>query len=667
MCIYSDTSTLFLPAFAMFNDEFFPTPAAVIEKMIAPLFITYMGYPDSSFFGPSRYEKEVEMRSFPYDTVLDPSAGSGAILDYVGEVLNKQSRGGYKENKKFYCFETDPTLQATLQGKNYRMLGHDFLKYSGDMPLSLILMNPPFSCGDLHVLHAYHVVAPEGRVVALVNSETLRNPYTRTRQQLLNLIEQVGGEVEELGACFADSERATDVEVSIIRLQKPASADRFSFDWKNESKEREFDTSKHNTRELADRDLIGSMLTRYDCLREQFMNLLRAIDGIKHYGAGLSLGRSTRDAWRIARDVIESPTGKGKDSYREQYLSFTEEMRQQIWQVVLEKVGIQKFMTAAVRENFTKYSVAQGYMDFTKENVGQLVSMVLNNTGNILEVAVGQLFDNFTSHYHENRLHVEGWKTNSRYKVNRKIILPNWVEFGEFSAGFSVSWRHRDIYSDVDKVCCYLSGERYESTCLISDALEAKFKELGRVGSGSFDGYCVSKFFRIRFFKKGTIHLEFLDEKLWQEFNLRACAGKLWLPDEEQQAYQTRKTSPFPKAAPAPGTDMAALHGLAEREALMQQLLGPPESSEPTLTSSPEPEATTLMNVAGDWAEEVEVLDATPAVVGATVAAPVAAAPVSRRLVVAPPRRGRTTPAVPAGQFSLFDSFPEVTEQLAAA
>ena len=62
---------------------------------------------------------------------------------------------------------------------------------------------------------------PQGRVVALVNSETLRNPCTRTRQQLLNLIEQVGGVVEELGACFKDSERPTDVEVSIIRLQKP--------------------------------------------------------------------------------------------------------------------------------------------------------------------------------------------------------------------------------------------------------------------------------------------------------------------------------------------------------------------------------------------------------------------------------------------------------------
>ncbi len=594
----------------MFNADFYPTPDAVIEQILAPLYRTYLGYPESSFFGPRPGGQPVEMRDFPHATVLDPSAGSGAILDYVGKVLDAQARNGHQRDKKLYCFETDPTLQATLQGKNYRLLGQDFLKYSGDMPISCIVMNPPFSCGDQHVLHAYSIVEPQGQVVALVNSETLRNPCTRTRQQLLTLIEQVGGTVEELGACFKHSERPTDVEVSIIRLQKPEGEDRFSFNWQNKSQERDFDTSRHNTREVAGCDVIGNMLTQYDCLREQFMHLLRAIDGIKHYGQGLTHSRGVRDAWRIARDVIERPEGKRGESYRGQYLGFTEEMRQQIWGVVLEKVNIQKFMTHAVRENFTKFSEQTGYLDFTRENVFQLISMVLDNTGNILEVAVGQLFDKFTQYHHENRCHVEGWKTNSRYKVNRKLILPNWVSFGEYSNGFEVDYRNRDRYSDVDKVCAYLTGEKYENICLISDALEVKFRELGRVGSGTFDNVCESRFFKIRFFKKGTIHLEFLDSRLHEEFNLRACAGKQWLPAEEQQAYQTRKASPFPKAKPAPGTDLAALvGGGAEREQVLQYLLGSGANEVAQVVSTPvavQPDPASRVN---EWAgaEEAQV------------------------------------------------------------
>ena len=65
-------------------------------------------------------------------------------------------------------------------------------------------------------------------------------------------------------------------------------------------------------------------------------------------------------------------------------------------------------MTAAVRANFTKFSEQTGYLDFTRENVFQLLSMVLDNTGNILEVAIGQLFDKFTQYHHENRCHVGG-------------------------------------------------------------------------------------------------------------------------------------------------------------------------------------------------------------------------------------------------------------------
>jgi hypothetical protein len=579
----------------------------------------------------------------------------------VARRLDAQSYGGHmSEPKRLYCFETDAMLKAVLQNKSYRHLGDDFLAYTGDMPISVILMNPPFSNGDAHVLKAWQVLSPDGDLAALVNSETIRNPYTQTRKELARLIEQYGS-VEELGQCFLDSERVTDVEVSLIRLKKPDVNNAFSFDWHNASREKEFDTSKSYQSDVMGRDVIGTMLTQYDCLREQFMNLLRAADGIRHYGAGLLPASEHRDAWRIAQEIINSSSDK-KASYAAQYVSFTEEMRQGIWRVVLQKVNIQKFMTNQVRENFTKFSTQQGYMDFTRENVAQLVGMVLDNTGTILEVAIGTLFDKFTQYHKENRCHVEGWKTNSRYKTNRKIILPNWVEALEYGE-FSTDYRNREKYADVDKVMCYLTGSSYEKVTLITDALEAKFRQLGKVGSGTFDNVCHSHFFKIRFFKKGTIHLEFLDEKLWQEFNLRACAGKMWLPDEEMQAYQTRKKSPYPHATPAPGTELATFHGLAERAQFMQQLLGPPASSAPQVVSSPEPEAAVSLSVAGSWAEEAQVMEETAEVATEVVAAtpePVAALtvapPVMRRLAGPAPRKGRSAPAQPSNQFSLFDT-----------
>ncbi|WP_407536334.1 DUF4942 domain-containing protein [Cetobacterium somerae] len=38
-----------------------------------------------------------------------------------------------------------------------------------------------------------------------------------------------------------------------------------------------------------------------------------------------------------------------------------------------------------------------------------------------------------------------------------------------------------------------------------------------------------SEFFKFKIFKKGTIHFEFIDKNIWNEFNRVACEGKKWL------------------------------------------------------------------------------------------------------------------------------------------
>ncbi|GAB3731674.1 hypothetical protein GCM10027594_13610 [Hymenobacter agri] len=91
-------------------------------------------------------------------------------------------------------------------------------------------MNPPFSNGDRHLLKAWDVVAGGGDVVCLLNTETLANPYSETRQLLARLIEDHGTS-EALGAVFTEAERPTNVGVSLVRLHKPAKADRLTFEF----------------------------------------------------------------------------------------------------------------------------------------------------------------------------------------------------------------------------------------------------------------------------------------------------------------------------------------------------------------------------------------------------------------------------------------------------
>ena len=55
------------------------------------------------------------------------------------------------------------------------------------------------------------------------------------------------------------------------------------------------------------------------------------------------------------------------------------------------------------------------------KNIFRLAEIIMQNSSSILENSIIEIFDWWTEHYHENRLHVEGWKTNSAWKVNKKM------------------------------------------------------------------------------------------------------------------------------------------------------------------------------------------------------------------------------------------------------
>ncbi|RSK45485.1 class I SAM-dependent methyltransferase [Hymenobacter rigui] len=513
----------------MLNPEFFPTPAAVIQRMLDPFFNPAPSGDDEQ--SSERYRRynpaAAALRKL---TILEPSAGSGAIVDELTAWLDREDYHSRSGKQNVYCCEADPELRAVLHDKGYKVIANDFLTYRGDHFFDLIVMNPPFSNGDRHLLKAWDVVAAGGDVVCLLNTETLANPYTETRQLLARLIEDYGTS-EALGAVFAEAERPTNVGVSLVRLHKPAKADRLTFEFTSRGRRGPELNENLFANAVATRDVIGNMAAEYEGLKAQYAAYLQAREGMKFYAKSL-LRSEYQDVLKLAEASLE------RGSLRTSYNNFADEMNQQIWGLVLDKVNIQKLMTADVRRNFAAFSKAQGYQEFTHEAVAELVALVLDNRETIMEQAVESVFDTFTKYHKENRLHVEGWVTNSQWKVNRKVILPYAVEENYSGKGFRVNWNRRDDYADIDRVMCYLAGEDYDACVGIDTALD-RYGNQNANPNGVWTVY--SRFFEIRAFKKGTVHLIFRDEYLWQEFNLRACAGKQWLPGPEMAAYRARQ------------------------------------------------------------------------------------------------------------------------------
>lgn len=118
---------------------YFPTPAAIIADMI-----------DAADIGGGPV------------TILEPSAGSGAILDAVHKA---------HPDALLYSYELHASLREVLKLKGYQPHGSDFMEAHPEPIWDFVLMNPPFENGQdmAHVRHAFDMLKPGGRLVAIMS------------------------------------------------------------------------------------------------------------------------------------------------------------------------------------------------------------------------------------------------------------------------------------------------------------------------------------------------------------------------------------------------------------------------------------------------------------------------------------------------------------------
>lgn len=184
------------------NEDFYPTPAELADKMVAMADLKRVHF------------------------VLEPSAGKG---DLVTAIENKMRYAGYSEytdkhgsQVEIDCIEQDSNLQNLLKGAGKRLVYDDFLNFETFKRYDLILMNPPFSAGERHLLKALKMMENGGQVVCLLNAETLKNPYSNIRKELVEKLAQLDAEIEYLDGTFNEAERTTNVQVALVYVDIPA-------------------------------------------------------------------------------------------------------------------------------------------------------------------------------------------------------------------------------------------------------------------------------------------------------------------------------------------------------------------------------------------------------------------------------------------------------------
>lgn len=513
----------------MFNKDFYPTPPEVIEYML----------------------QTVSIRN---KIVLEPSAGSGNIVKYL---INEGA-------KKIITCEIEPTLQPAL-AKISTFLKPNFLDVRADeiSQIDFIIMNPPFSEASRHILHAFEIM-PEGcQLIALCNIETINNTYSQSRLTIKSIIERYGFS-EDLGQVFKTAERKTMVGVGLINVLKPKTG------------KSQLDDEFASYFDLNDDSNIQANegIIRYDEIQDvvsRYVGAVRLYDSVHDNGVKMNELIKKFSPY-LKSGVVFTATVDSKDKSRAE---FKLDLQKAAWRYVFSLFKMEKYLTSQTKADINKFIEDQTQIPFTVKNIYKMIELLIGTTGSRMDKAIIEVFDKFTQYDKENQYGLPGFKTNSNFLLNRKIIVPNIFDYDKRWPREYMDLRYSNggRLDDFTKVLCYLTGTDYNDIGEIYQCLRYEFqnkndapytppksdyiiefnehrKRHDALVNNRFSAETIRKFygdlykwgfFEFRGFKKGTIHLTFLDEKVWGKFNREVARIKGYpLPSEFRESYQPK-------------------------------------------------------------------------------------------------------------------------------
>jgi len=532
----------------MFNKDFYPTPPEVIDQLIDGL----------------------EMKD---KVLLDPESGKADILILAKELGARVL--GCEINDELY----------KISNSHAEMIGRDFLKLGKEdvSHIDYIVMNPPFSADIKHIIHAISI-APDGcKIRALCNDDTLQLDQFKPRK-LRSLIEEMGSSVN-IGNPFTTAERKTKVNVSLIKIDIP---EKEQEDWNQyfEFSEEELEQQEEG---LMTHDIITEIVGRYvqslkmykkvDNLSSDINNMMSSINNFS-----ISFGCTMRDEERRGETIHLG------------YETFKTKLQKSAWKTIFNNLNMDKYMTETLKEKINKFVEQQSQELFSRRNIYNMLHFINSTNTNRMDEVLIEVFDLMTKHHHENRFHVEGWKTNSHYMINKKMIIPYMMQ-KSFSGGMGIDYRNAKKIDDLTKALCYITGinydniqglehwltrtkiedpEHYRTNDSVRNRAKSRYKhysthweyqekfnkkwkdesqfvehyielEVERMGDNhvrEFGKWYEWGFFEVKGFKKGTMHLKFKDDEIWKMFNKKVADIKGFVLPE---ALKPKKNKPQPE------------------------------------------------------------------------------------------------------------------------
>jgi hypothetical protein len=495
--------------------QFYPTPLALAEKLWS-LFKNFH-YSDAR--------------------VLEPSAGEGHLMP------PKQSDPRDRYNRRqidWDACEINAEKHSLLREKGAKVVGVDFLDFRGGEVYSHIAMNPPFAQGCQHLLHAWDILF-DGEIACILNAETIRNPFSKERQYLANLIERHGS-VEYATAAFCGEgvERETTVEIALCYLRKQADSSALLGDvvGKLAKEERKIDEGMnfdHGNQIMLPKGFVEDMVARFNLAVESTKEKAQAVAKASYYTSlvGMTLeGRNARDSdtGRKLQDFDKTP-GVLKQCFAADYA----ELKNAAWASILRSSEVMSKLSSNAQKRMEKEFENIKCLEFTAINIYGFLLGVAQAATEIQTEMVCDVFDAISRYHEDNTVYYMGWKSNTKHRTvgmrlkSTRFVLPG---FQVSSSRYGLMYDQQQKLADFDKVFSMLDGKAQPANGLahLFDGTPGAMDAL-REGKRLDTDY-----FQIRHYPlRGTIHFFPKSKELMDRLNRVVGNHRKWLPPDLDQ------------------------------------------------------------------------------------------------------------------------------------
>lgn len=471
--------------------------------------------------------------AFEADAVeIDPYLRSILLYEFGGQKKNQlASRIRDIDNCRVYDNTVhdrrhpDPEIEKEYEAlsKEHQLIkamdmhiAHDnFLTMETRKSYDLILMNPPFSNGDEHLLKAIEMQRRHGgEIRCILNAETILNPYTNRRKVLQSQLAALDADIQFVDHGFSAAERQTDVQVAIVKVSIPAvEYESTIFQNLKEAANLE-DMEPEAVTDLTVTDFLTQIVTRFNVEVDAGLALIREYIGLKrHIGDTLTLSIGDKSRYSALKPN-----------------EFVRLMRQKYWNILFHNPKFMAKLTSNLKDKYRGMVGKMSAYDFSLFNIQQIVvEMNAEMTQGVQDTIVA-LFDKMTTQHtyypecSKNIHYYNGWKTNKAHKINSKVIIPvHGLTADPYWSRDTINVREAEAtIGDIEKVFNYLDGN------MTADVDLHGILEWANEQKKTRNIPC--KYFDVTLYKKGTMHIKFRNQALVDRFNVYCCMKKNWLP-----------------------------------------------------------------------------------------------------------------------------------------